>query len=367
MRRKPTGPAGAAGSVEARTRNASGAAHGSWLTLGKDGRLTLYAPADGGLLRWTETAVGGPDWGDAHFVAAPGLTDLTVVQGADAYVHLLGRRERAGADGARTVDVVHAIQYQTGLAVTDWRSLGNPHADRELGRELGPPLGAVAMDGIVHVFVRGALGGLMLRREAPNGKWRAWEDLQGSGIDALPAPIALSGGRLEVCAAAETGLLVWRQTAPGGDFTGPRGFSLRPAPGTVAALETGPDRATFFWTDADNGAAAAWRIGHWPTALGASSAQRPYATLRTRLDGHDWVVLAYRDRDGSAVFGIGATENEAGGFWWYALGESCEGAPALARDGRGRVVMALIGTDGVPKVARQEEGTGLSLTRWRRL
>ncbi|MGW0814436.1 hypothetical protein ACWD00_14470 [Streptomyces viridiviolaceus] len=371
MRRRSAGPVGAArqvgpGAVE-RGQDTAGSAHGDWLTLGRDGRLSLYVPTDGGLLRWTETTVGGPAWSGPHFVAVAGLTHLTVTQGADTYVHFLGRRERERADGALGVDVVHAIQYQTGLAVTEWRSLGNPHRDREQGRELGAPVGAVAADGTVHVFVRNAGGGLALRRESPTGKWRAWEDLQGSGIDAAPAPIALAGGRLEVCAAAASGMFVWRQTEPGGDFDGPRGFALRPAPGTVTALETGPDRATFFWTDADSGGAAAWRAGDWPAALGGSPAEHPYASLRTAVDGYDCVVLAYRDRDGSVVLGMGGTENEAGGFWWYALAESCQGVPALARDGHGRVVMALVGPDGAPKVARQEDGAGLTLARWHTL
>ncbi|MET7452235.1 hypothetical protein ABZT03_10140 [Streptomyces sp. NPDC005574] len=347
-------------------RVASGAAHGGWLTLGRDGRLSLYAPTDGGLLRWTETTRGGPGWSAPHFVAVAGLTHLTVAQGADTYVHFLGRRERNGADGSRSVDVVHAVQYQTGLAVSDWRSLGNPHQG-EQGRELGPPTGAVAPDGTVHVFARGAHRGLMLRREAPNGKWRAWEDLRGGGIDALPAPVALAGGRVEVCAAAETGVLVWRQLEPGGDFSGPRGFALHPSPGTLAALETGPERATFFWTDAESGGAAAWRAGGWPVTLGFSPARVPYGVLRASVDGYDCVVLACRDGDGTAVLGVGGAEGESDGLWWYALAEACQGAPALALDGAGRVVMALIGPDGVPKVARQENGSGLTLTRWHRL
>ncbi|MCN9242916.1 hypothetical protein NGF19_19295 [Streptomyces sp. RY43-2] len=350
-----------------RERIASGAAHGDWLTLGKSGRLSLYAPTDEGLLRWTEVTAGGPEWSGPHFVAAPGLSHLAVAQGPDTYVHFLGRRERAAADGARSVDIVHAIQYQTGLAFTDWRSLGNPDKDREQGRQVGAPVGAIAPDGTVHVFVRNAQRGLSLRREGPGGKWKAWEDLHGIGIDALCAPVALATGRIEVCAAAETGVFLWRQLEPGGDFTGPRGFSLRPAPGTVSAVESGPERATFFWTDADSGGAAAWRVGRWPAVLGGSPADRPYAALRTSLDGYDCVVLAYRDRDGSAVLGVGGTEDEDNGFWWYTLAESCQGAPALARDGHGRVVMALIDPDGVPKVARQENTAGLTFGQWHRL
>ncbi|MGW5198474.1 hypothetical protein [Streptomyces spiralis] len=346
---------------------ASGAAHGTWLTLGTDGRLSLYAPTDGGLLRWTESVVGGPQWSGPHFVSVAGLTHLTVTQGADRYVHFLGRRERSAADGSPSVDVVHAIQYQTGLAVTDWRSLGNPHQDRHEGARLGPPVGAIVPDGTVHVFARSAKGGLVLRREAPNGKWRAWEDLRGVGVAGIPVPVALSAGRVEVCAAAETGVLFWRQLEKGGDFAGPRGFSLSPVAGTVTGLETGPERPTFFWADAAAGGTAAWRAGSWPVALGGDAVEWPYAALRTSLDGYDWVVLAHRGPDGRAVLGLGAAENEANGFWWYDLAEPCQGTPALARDGHDRVVMALIGPDGVPKVARQEDGSGLALTRWQRL
>ncbi|EFL38401.1 conserved hypothetical protein [Streptomyces griseoflavus Tu4000] len=154
MRRRSAGPVGASvkdGRAAGEHREAaSGAAHGDWLTRGKDGRLTLYVPSDGGLLRWTETAVGGPGWSGPHFVPVAGLTHLAVAQGANGYVHFLGRREREGADSTPGVDIVHAIQYQTGLAFSDWRSLGNPHRVPEEPGPLAVPVGAVARDGTVH-------------------------------------------------------------------------------------------------------------------------------------------------------------------------------------------------------------------------
>ncbi|WP_031181625.1 hypothetical protein [Streptomyces seoulensis] len=368
MRRRPAGTAARGTLTGGSGRTATGAARGRWLTLGRDGRLSLYAPARDGLLRWTETTPGGPGWSGPHHAAVAGLTHLSVTQGANGYVHFLGRRERAAADGARNVDIVHATQYQTGLAVTDWRSLGSPHPDRAESARLGPPCGAVASDGTVHVFVRGARGGLLLRREDSKGQWRGWEDLGGAGVDALPATVALSGGRIEVCAAAETGAFVWLQSRPGGDFSAPRGFSLRPRPGTVSALETSPDRAAFLWTDAESGEAHAWRPGGSPVGLGGAGADQPYAAVRTSLDGGDWTVLATRDATGSAVLGMGMTGQEADGFWWHALAASCQGAPTLALDGRGRVAVALVGADGVPMVARQEDGrAGLVLTDWQRL
>ncbi|MFC7511295.1 hypothetical protein ACFQV4_13915 [Streptomyces thermocarboxydus] len=63
-----------------------------------------------------------------------------MAQGADAYVHFLGRRERL-ADGGVEVDVVHAVQYQTGRPLTEWRSLGNPHRTPEKAALLGAPRG----------------------------------------------------------------------------------------------------------------------------------------------------------------------------------------------------------------------------------
>ncbi|MFC7302832.1 hypothetical protein ACFQVC_01200 [Streptomyces monticola] len=352
-------------------RTGTGTAHGTWLTLGRDGRLSLYAPTRGGVLCWHESAVGGPRWEGPRFVAAPDLTDLTVAQGSDGYVHLLGRRERRTPDGAAAVDIVHAIQYQTNRAVTEWRSLGRPDEDpapgASGGASVGVPVGVIAADGTVHVFVRGAAGGLMLRRESPSGKWRAWEDLLGAGIEGMPAPAALADGRVEVCAATWTGLLVWQQAEAGGRFAAPRGFDLRPLSGTAVALPGGSGRATYFWTDAANGGATAWQFGCRPSALGGSPAGHPYAALRTRLDGYDCVVLAYRGQDGTAVVGAGAVDAASGGFWWYALAERCEGAPALARDGHGRTVMAFIDPEGVAHIGRQDDSAGLSLTRWQRL
>lgn len=363
MRRRSAGPASR--TDELQQGPVARAAHGDWLTLGRDGRLSLYAVTDGGLLRWTETAVGGPSWSGPHFVAVDALTHLTVAQGANRYVHFFARRDRKGAAGQRVVDIAHAIQYQTGLAFTDWFGIGNPHYKHwEQGWEIGPPAAAVARDGTVHVFVRNAQGGLSLRRENPDGKWKLWENLGGVGLDVRARPVALDSGRLEVCSAAESGLFVWRQSAPGKDFEQPSGFALNLVPGTAAALETGPDRVTYLWADAGLGGTAAWRQGGWPMPLGGGPTHGGYAVLRAPVDGYDCTVVACRGDDGSVLLGMGGTESEQAGFWWQSLDEPCQGAPALARDGHGRIVMVLIDPRGFPKVARQESGSGLALSTW---
>lgn len=226
---------------------------------GKDGRLSAYVPAEGGLLRWTETRAGGPDWDRPVLVAVPHLTHLSVTQDANGYVHFVGRREQGKADGRRVVDVVYAIQYQSGRAVSQWRSLGNPHKDAESAARLGRPVAVVTAAGMVHIFVRNADGGLTLRREQSDGKWRGWEDRNDSGIEGSLAAIALSSGRIELFATTDGGTLHWSQKQAGGALGAgyPSGFAV--VRDSVAVLETGPDRPTYYWTDPRG---TAW----WPTA-----------------------------------------------------------------------------------------------------
>ncbi|GAB2330103.1 hypothetical protein STREPTOSP366_52660 [Streptomyces variabilis] len=64
MGKRPTRLTGTPGKGERNTAlhsgPAVGAANGQWLTRGKDGKLTLYALAQDGVVRWSETTVGGP-------------------------------------------------------------------------------------------------------------------------------------------------------------------------------------------------------------------------------------------------------------------------------------------------------------------
>ncbi|KND46290.1 hypothetical protein IQ64_02105 [Streptomyces stelliscabiei] len=46
------------------------------------------------------------------------------------------------------------------------------------------------------------------------------------------------------------------------------------------------------------------------------------------------------------------TENERAGVEWVPTGERCVGAPALARDAHGRVVLGVIGADGTLRTSR---------------
>ncbi|MEY9815056.1 hypothetical protein [Streptomyces albogriseolus] len=343
----------------------TGTATGSWLVRGKDGRLTAYAPCEGGLLRWTEHRPGGPDWSEPAFFPVDGLTHLTVAQGADTYVHLLGRRERQ-ADGAVQVDVVHAVQYQTGRPLTEWRSLGNPHRTPERAAQFGPPAAAVAPSGDVHVFARNAGGGLMMRREGRGGRWEPWADLRGAGLrDGVAATAA--AGRVEVFAPAGGVTLTWGQQEPGAV---PRRFpDVRPGalPGSAAALETAPGRLTWFWTDPAGAGLVCLRPGSWAVPLSGTPSDGANVLLRQTLDGYDCTVIAHRGRTGTVLVGVCGTEAEASGLWWGDTGRACVGDPALAHDARGRAVLAALGSGGELWVARQGDGPGLSFTDWLRM
>lgn len=67
------------------------------------------------------------------------------------------------------------------------------------------------------------------------------------------------------------------------------------------------------------------------------------------------------------MIGVGVTEGESNGMWWSDTGMSCSGTPALAEDAFGRVVMAVIDEGGEPRVARQTDDPGLTLTEWHTL
>ncbi|WP_330454452.1 MULTISPECIES: hypothetical protein [unclassified Streptomyces] len=343
---------------------------GRWLVRGKDGRLTAYARNEDGLLRWTEERPGGPGWEGPEFFPVPALTHLGLAQGADGYVHFVGRRVRDGADGTPRVDLVHAIQYQTGRPVTAWRTLGNPYKDGdERAARIGPPAAGVARSGRVHVFVRNANGGMMMRREGTNGKWEAWKDLKGTLGKETMAVMVTEAGRFELLVPGTDKAMRWAQSEPGAPFLKGDNLNVRIAGGAVTVLETASDRTTYYWTDAAEGTLVANRLDTDtpPITIGDTPAEGPVAALRAELDDYDCTVLAHRVRDGRVLLAACGTENEAGGLWWAATGERTAAPPALALDGLGRVVLAVIGERGGLYVSRQNSEPGLALGPARRV
>ncbi|MFF3753370.1 hypothetical protein ACFYYH_23350 [Streptomyces sp. NPDC002018] len=343
-----------------------------WLLRGKDGRLTAYAPAADGVLRWTETRVGGPGWTGPEPLAAPGLLPyLSISRSAEGFVHLLGLRKRHRADGPSDTDLVHAVQFQTGRPLRDWQSLGNPHGkDREKGVHIGLPSAVLDPTGSVHLFVRNANGGLSAKNQSPTGRWQAWGGAnpeKGTELTGETAAAMTDQGRIEVLVPARDTVVRWLREKPEAPLERAGDEPVAPvAPGTLIAERTGAGRLTHFWRDAEDSTVHAWRPGTEPARLGGPGTG-PLALLRTPVDGHDCTILAQRGPDGRPSIAAYPTENEAAGLNWTLSGDPCVGAPALALDGEGRVVLAALGEDGTLRLARQKAEPGLALAAWTRV
>ncbi|NUK08854.1 hypothetical protein HRW18_12690 [Streptomyces lunaelactis] len=342
-----------------------------WLLRGKDGRLTAYAPTTDGVLRWTETRPGGPEWSGPDLIPAPGvLPYLSIAQGADGYVHLLGLRRARLADGRTGVDVVHALQYQSGLAVRDWHPLGTPYPrDPDLAEQIGLPSGVVNAQGSLHVFVRNACAGVCGRSQGSSGRWGKWADLKGKGVLGTVSASTTSEGLMEILATTADGIIRWEQETAGMDFQRAEDIPAGAAADSLTAERTGGNRLTHFWHDADDHMARAWRPStKEPITLGTGTGTGPVALLRTPVEGSDCTILARRDAaTGRPALAAYPTEHESLECSWTLTGERCAGAPALAIDGRGRIVMAAFGTDGTLRVARQKAESGLALEAWARV
>ncbi|MEU5422130.1 hypothetical protein ACFY1P_18470 [Streptomyces sp. NPDC001407] len=349
-----------------------------WLLRGSDGRLTAYAPAEGGVARWTETRPGGPEWTGPELLPAPGLDPhLSIAQNAQGYVYLVGvRRREVPSDAGDWIatEVVYATQLQSGRPVTNWRSIGTPHGqDWDRAAQVGAPTAVVDSVGL-HVFVRNAGGGVCGRHMDARGIWGPWTDLKGSHVlDGMTAA-ATSTGRVELLAPAAEFVLRWQQDEPGGPLRRVRNTPAKPAAATATAVATGDDRITHFWREAADsalhtvlppvGAADDEPVSASLGAVGTG----PAAALRTPLDGLDCTVLAQRSASGVPAVAVFPTGDEPAGGQWSETGEDFAGAPALALDALGRVTLAVLGADGHLRVARQRMSEpGLALGDWVRV
>ncbi|MGW7286343.1 hypothetical protein ACWGH4_12765 [Streptomyces sp. NPDC054847] len=353
--------------VRPRRVSVTAVATGSWLLRGNDDRLSVYALVEGGVHRWTETAVGSGRWSRPDFFRADGLTGLAIAQGVNRYAHFVGRREsRSGGDTPK-VDLLYAVQYQSGRPLGAWRSLGNPYRAPRDAATLGVPTAAVDGQGAVHVFVSGGPGGVMLRRESKSGPWEAWKDLRGGAVEGGPTAATNSAGLVELLAPGHRSVMRWVQTEQGADLRRAQDLVPAPVPGSAALLETAPGVFTAYWSEQSGAGVYAQRPGEWAFPVGGAPGEGPHATLRATVDGYDCTVLAHKGRTGTAVLGVCGTGGESGGLWWTDTGVACVGTPALTLDGRGRVVIATVAADGGVLVNRQRAEPGLTLSDWDRL
>ncbi|MFI6685821.1 hypothetical protein [Streptomyces sp. NPDC050485] len=342
-----------------------------WLRLGKDGRLSAYAPAQGGVARWTETRPGGAWTGPELVAPGTGLqSHLSIAQGADGYVHMAALRHTPMDDGGTWTELVHAIQYQSGRPVKNWAVVGSPYPrkDWKLGLRMGHPSAGVDSAGNAQIVVRNAFGGVSARGQEPSGKWAGWADLNGNGADRSISVVAAEGGRMVIHAPSDTGIMRFERAAAGGTFERLDKLAADPESATIGGLQTGEGgRITFFLRDAKSGELRAWR-GDGPTEPLGGAGSGPVALLRTEIDGVDCTVLAQRDRDGRPAIAAYPTEQEEAGVTWTPTGEVCAGAPALTLDADGRIVLGVFTADGGLRITRQRtDEPGLALEAWQQV
>ncbi|RSS61012.1 PIG-L family deacetylase, partial [Streptomyces sp. WAC06614] len=339
-----------------------------WLTRGPQGHLTAYAALGGAVARWTERTPGGPDWSGRELLRTPRLLPfLAVAQAPVGWVHLVSLRRTPLPSGGATVEVMHAVQYQSGRPVGEWRSLGNPHGTgHDKGREVGVPAVVVDPDGCAHVYVRNFGRGVSARSQRPDGSWAPWRDLGGSEVQDGLAALLDDRGRPELFAPSTEGVLRWHRDDAGELRPTPRErMPLVAAPGTaLAALASGPGRITVYGCDARDRMLYACRTDGAATAVGTAGGAG-VCVLRTPVDGYDCTVLLQRSAEGVTAVGAYPTEQEHAGLWWERTGGPGTREPAAAVDAFGRLVVASLDPDGRLAVARQDGALpGLVLGGW---
>ncbi|MFE5942703.1 hypothetical protein [Streptomyces sp. NPDC056480] len=336
---------------------------GAWLTRGEEGRFSAYLPRDGEVVRWTEEPDGS--WSGPVSLGGDGLTPvLSVGQGADRYVHLVGLRPTNS--GEDHVELVHSVQFQTGRPAVAWRSIGHSNGK---GPRYGYPAVAVDAQGRAYVFVRNGGGGLSVRAQKDAGGWHPWWDLHGSRTDPLPVAVTNGSGLVELYSSHATGLARYVQREAGAK---PIREDLLPASvtmGTLAAT-TGPSgHVTLFYLDQE-GQVRAWSPERElePTVLGPAVGTGRLAATRCLIDGFDCTVLAQRSADGRLALAAYPSEQEKQGIEWSETGGAAHGelSAVLTRGLDGRlVVTALVGDRNLITTRQKAGAEGLLLESWR--
>ncbi|MGW7140123.1 hypothetical protein [Streptomyces xanthophaeus] len=343
-----------------------------WLRLGRDGRLTAYASCAEGVVRWTESAPGSDRWqGPELFPVERWSGRFTLAQHTDGFVWFAAARQRDGAAPGGQ-ELVIAAQYQSGRPLGDWRTVGDPFPDH--GSEAPAPVHPVVLcdgAGSLHVVVSRFGAGVRARTQYADGRWGEWADLQGQWVRGAVVPLVTSQGCAEFLAPFRGGASYWGQDVPGSALRWRGRMEADAVEGTYSCFETGPGSATYFWRHPSDGSVVACRpkapagMGPQLMPLGGAGGAGPVGVVRTRINGYDCTVLLQRGAGGHPEIAAYPTEGEHYGAWWAPVGDRCAGLPAVALDARGSVAIAMIGTDGTLRTARQDlSEAGLAFGAW---
>ncbi|MBT2364086.1 hypothetical protein J7E88_01740 [Streptomyces sp. ISL-10] len=341
---------------------------GHWLTRGRDGLLTACAPAEGAVLRWTQKGAG---WVGPDRLPAPGLLPrLTVAQGADGYIHLVGMRPVGSGDG---IELVHAVQFQTGRPLLGWDVFGHPN---KVPRWTGNPAAVVDGEGRLYVALRNGGSGVSCRSQGARGGWGRWQDLGGSGVQESLAAAVDGAGLVEIFVPDQETIARYTQEKPGAPFALADRLDVHAAPGTLSALATVSGSVSLFFVD-DDGVVQVWapqRDPH-PRPLMKAAGTGPLHLAPVMIEGYPCTVLAQETGEGAEVaFAAYPAENEEAGAWWTptstgaATGTDGPMPLAMREDSDGGLIAMALTGDGVPMATRQKTAAGgFALGRWKPL
>ncbi|MGY1724424.1 PIG-L family deacetylase [Blastococcus sp. SYSU DS0533] len=302
-----------------------------WSATDGAGAVRLFAVRDGRVVSWTGpgTWVGPVDLGPDDPAAR--VTTVVAATGRDGSIHL----------AARTDDGRALVRPLTGAT---WTDLGTPNPG-DGARYVGSPALVAEADGGLRVVVVNAGGGLSTRRQEPGGGWHAWSDLGGTDLQDPCDALLDASGRVQVVAASRTGLVLWRQAVPGGEFLPGPVPSLAPASAATFAVnadgrpevhyrQAGTADVATSWQDRD----FAWRSA---TALGGHGGTGPAANATA--DGR--ISCVARNAGG----GVSVSEQVAPDSHygpWADLGGFVTDQPTAAATPDGRLVVAVVDAAG---------------------
>jgi LmbE family N-acetylglucosaminyl deacetylase len=321
----------------------------SWVGRDSDGRLELFAVADGQLLIWFQAHPGGGWTGPVGHGGGPLAGHVAVSANADGRLQVFALR-------VDTHQIVTSWQTAPDLAFSGWLSLGNPSGASTA--YTGVPVAGRHADGRLAVWCRNTGGGVSTRaQQAANGSFGGWVDLGGGpdlvddGIDV----IANDDGRLEVFAATGTGLRHWFQGTPNGAFQLNQSLPASvPASAPTAGKHADGRLQTFYRSPSDghlHASVQATRNGGWSAAiadLGGAGYAQP-AVVRAP-DGR-LLLCGRRPGGGLQVCRQSAPSGAFGG--WTPLPGTVFGQPAAALESDGTISIFAFGPDTRPVNYRQ--------------
>lgn len=343
-----------------------------WLTLDGEGRLFAVAPLGGRVRAWRQGRTDADGW---EPVALPELDPELVggfaptaetVTALDGRVYVFGQRLALGElDHEHSRTALVAQQQAAGAGFPKWIDLGGPNGntnrDSMRRRLAGPPRGATALsDGGVQFFNRNYGNGVSSRRIVFGRGWSHWLDFGGDGPDGASAVTALDG-TVDLAAPGDQSIRHWVQDGPLGGHTRDAQSDTAATATPLTLVDCGGATLALLTRESPGNAVVGY-LGpqgeDWgdvkPVRLGEAGGHGPVAAA---LDAQGRrLALATRSAEDTVVYAWWDWRSEAAPQWRQASPTVVSGAPALALDARGTMVLALLGTDGTVHAAALPDG-----------